>query len=96
MEQGFGLRVSGFGAAEPRMREVRVDGTPGGALARIGLTLAALVTTVAIICAAAMIWLCLTQPYNVADLIGRGEIWALFRAVAAFLVSAAERVVHYL
>ncbi len=94
MERSVGLRGSASGSVGARLQDVAPDGTR--AFARVGLTFAGLITVVALTCSAVMIWLCLTQPFNLADVIGRGEVAALFRAVAAFVVAALERAVHYL
>ncbi len=96
MEGSVGLRASDLDTVGGRLQEVPPSGAPQGAFARVGFTLAVLITGVAVIFSAVMIWLCLTQPFNVADVIGRGEIAALFRAVAAILISAVERAAHYL
>ncbi len=109
MQQGYGLREGtsaqslrwGSRAADPRVAAHRVQEAASvpaspSVLARVGLALAVLVTSVTLVVAAAVIWLCLTQPLNVADVMGRGEIFALFRAVAEFLISAVERAAHYL
>jgi hypothetical protein len=65
-------------------------------LARLSLSLAAVIGIVASALAGATIWLLITQPVTVADAVAKGEVSPLMRAIAGALYNALSGVAKYL
>ena len=65
-------------------------------LARLSLSLAAVIGLIATALAAATIWLLVTQPVTVADAVATGEVSPLMRALGAALYDALAGIVKYL
>lgn len=65
-------------------------------LARLSLSLAAVVGLIATALAAATIWLLLTQPVTVADAVATGEVSPIMRALGAALYDALAGIVKWL
>lgn len=65
-------------------------------LARLSLSLAAVIGLIATALAAATIWLLVTQPVTVADAVATGEVSPLMRALGAALYDALAGVVKWL
>jgi hypothetical protein len=65
-------------------------------LARLSLSLAAVIGIVATALAGATIWLLITQPVTVADAVAKGEVSPLMRAIAGALYNALSGVAKYL
>jgi hypothetical protein len=65
-------------------------------LTRLAFTLAGIASTAAVVVAAAVIWLCLTEPAAVVDVVGSGQASSVFKVVAALVVSALGHIVRYL
>lgn len=65
-------------------------------IARLSLSLAAVIGIVATALAGATIWLLITQPVTVADAVAKGEVSPLMRAIAGALYDALSGVAKYL
>jgi multidrug resistance efflux pump len=65
-------------------------------LARISLSLIAVIGIVALALAGATIWLLLTQPVTVADAVAQGDVSPLARALADVLYDALKGLLKYL
>ena len=65
-------------------------------LARLSLSLAAVIGLIATALAAMTIWLLVTQPVTVADAVATGEVSPLMRALGAALYDALAGIVKYL
>ena len=65
-------------------------------LARLSLSLAAVVGLIATALAAATIWLLVTQPVTVADAVATGEVSPIIRALGAALYDALAGIVKWL
>jgi hypothetical protein len=65
-------------------------------LARLSLSLAAVVGLIATALAAATIWLLVTQPVTVADAVATGEVSPIMKALAGALYEALAGIVKYL
>lgn len=65
-------------------------------IARLSLSLAAVIGIVATALAGATIWLLITQPVTVADAVAKGEVSPLMRAIAGALYEALSGVAKYL
>ena len=64
--------------------------------ARLSLSLAAVIGTIASALAGATIWLLVSRPVAVADAVATGEVSPLMKALAGALYSALEGIVKYL
>lgn len=65
-------------------------------IARLSLSLAAVIGIVATALAGATIWLLITQPVTVADAVAKREVSPLMRAIAGALYEALSGVAKYL
>lgn len=65
-------------------------------VARLSLSLVAVVGVLAVALAAATIWLLLTQPVTVADAVAQGEMSPLVRALGVALYDALRGLLKYL
>ena len=65
-------------------------------LARLSLSLAAVVGLIATALAGATIWLLVTQPVTVADAVATGEVSPIMRALGAALYDALAGIVKWL
>jgi len=65
-------------------------------LTRLAFALAGIASAAAVLVAAAVIWLCLTEPATVATAVRTGADDSVLRVVAALIASAVGRLVHYL
>jgi hypothetical protein len=65
-------------------------------LARIGISIFAVVAVVAAILAGAMVWLLLTDPVSVATAIDSGEVSPFVKALADALLDALRGLLSYL
>lgn len=65
-------------------------------LARLSLSLAAVVGLIAMALAGATIWLLVTQPVTVADAVATGEVSPIMRALGAALYDALAGIVKWL
>ena len=65
-------------------------------VARLSLSLAAVIGLIASALAAATIWLLVTQPVTVADAVATGEVSPIMRALAGALYEALAGIVKYL
>jgi hypothetical protein len=65
-------------------------------LARLGVSLFAVLALLAVAVAGATIWLVLTDPVTVADAVAQGEVTPLARALAQVLYDAVRSLLEYL
>lgn len=65
-------------------------------LARLSLSLAAVIGLIATALAGATIWLLLTQPVTVADAVASGEVSPIMKALGAALYDALAGIAKYL
>lgn len=65
-------------------------------VARISLSLVAVIGVIAVALAGATIWLLITQPVTVADAVARGEVSPLAKALAGVLYEALQGLLKYL
>ena len=65
-------------------------------IARLSLSLAAMIGVIATALAAATIWLLVTQPVTVADAVASGEVSPVLKAIAGALYDALAGIVKYL
>ena len=65
-------------------------------LARLSLSLAAVIGLIATALAGATIWLLVTQPVTVADAVATGEVSPIMRALGAALYEAFQGLLKYL
>ena len=65
-------------------------------LARLSLSLAAVIGLIATALAVATIWLLVTQPVTVADAVAAGEVSPIMRALGAALYDALAGIVKWL
>ena len=65
-------------------------------MTRLMFALAGIASAVAVLMAAAIIWLWLTEPAAVVSAVGNGQADSVFRVVAALVISAVGRLVRYL
>lgn len=65
-------------------------------IARLSLSLAAMIGVIATALAAATIWLLVTQPVTVADAVASGEVSPVMKAIAGALYDALAGIVKYL
>ncbi len=63
---------------------------------RLALALAGFASASALLVAAALVWLCVTEPTTVAGAIGNGQTASVLKGAAALVVSALGRVVRCL
>ena len=65
-------------------------------IARLSLSLAAVIGVIATALAAATIWLLVTQPVTMADAVATGEVSPVMKAIAGALYDALAGIVKYL
>ena len=65
-------------------------------LARLSLSLVAVVGVLALALAGATIWLLVTQPVTVADAVSKGEVSPLAKALAGAIYDALQGILKYL
>ncbi|MPZ20316.1 MAG: hypothetical protein GEV06_20725 [Luteitalea sp.] len=65
-------------------------------LARLGISLFAVLALLAVAVAGATIWLVLTDPVTVADAVAQGDVSPLARALAQVLYDAVQSLLEYL
>jgi uncharacterized membrane protein len=65
-------------------------------LARLGVSLFAVLALLAVAVAGATIWLVLTDPVTVADAVAQGDVSPLARALAQVLYDAVRSLLEYL
>ena len=65
-------------------------------VARISLSLVAVVGMLALALAGATIWLLVTQPVTVADAVSKGEVSPLAKALAGAIYDALQGILKYL
>ncbi|MGH9160715.1 MAG: hypothetical protein ACRD2X_12125 [Vicinamibacteraceae bacterium] len=65
-------------------------------LARLGVSLFAVLALLAVAVAGATVWLVLTDPVTVADAVAQGEVTPLARALAQVLYDAVRSLLEYL
>jgi hypothetical protein len=65
-------------------------------VARLSLSLVAVVGVLAVALAGATIWLLVTQPVTVADAVAQGEVSPLVKALGAALYDALQGLLKYL
>ena len=65
-------------------------------IARLSLSLAAVIGVIATTLAAATIWLLVTQPVTMADAVATGEVSPVMKAIAGALYDALAGIVKYL
>lgn len=65
-------------------------------VARVSLSLVAVIGVIAAALAGATVWLLITQPVTVADAVARGEVSPLAKALADVLYEALQGLLKYL
>ena len=78
-----------------RFRQTAVDGTEGS-VTRLAFALIGVAGVAVMVVAAAIIWLCVTEPAAIVDAIGSGHATSVLKAAAVLVVSAIGQMVRHL